>query len=721
MRIDDRHGRETGGGWSGFPPLLATTGRTKRGDCEMRTGAIFARGSCRALTWMALVGMVFALGVGQAAAQIKVSDPKTVNEGSRLTITVTADVRVTGQVAASTLTVNVAAAPGALNESKMLTPAENTSPDIDYVAPPTEVELAVPARTDANGYTEHKLTHTLIVQTNGDPDAEDEAVVFTFTPVQPVAGVGPKGGGANTTWSTDAITRNVTINDTDDQDFIWKVKSPAKPNEGDDIMVELKAMPAPVELTYTTALSVNTMGYELDPTSHTFGPDATQEGDDGPTALLEITPPNPDKNRDMDTIMVNAFVAGTASTRVPALKIEVADIHMLPMADKISAKAYTDDGKGKPSKTETKSVMEGGDPVHVTVTVDRGTSGYPMEEKLEVSLMGGGSQAADYRVDPAMVEIADGTGEKSATFKLWALKDDDVGAEDLMLTLTAMGAKDDNGSGEVKAMFSIAIEDDTTAKVWAKDGAMKAVYDARDEAAGDDKKINPGENFEIMTDDLFGHLPTVTVGYAASSDNSAVGVSASGEKVMVMPQDMAGTAKITITATATDKASSFKTSQTRSDVAQIMFEVDVMLAALSYTIKGPEDMNLVEGGDSAMVMVMASRPLDGDETAKVMLMRDGSSSASMDDFTVMPEMVTLGAGDEMAEFMVMATADDMMENDGNMTEMLTLFAVVNDMQMSDQSVMFYIWDEAVPALPVIAQLLLAAFLAIGGYRRYLRR
>ena len=35
----------------------------------MRTGAIFARGSCRALKWMALVGMVFTLGSGQALAQ----------------------------------------------------------------------------------------------------------------------------------------------------------------------------------------------------------------------------------------------------------------------------------------------------------------------------------------------------------------------------------------------------------------------------------------------------------------------------------------------------------------------------------------------------------------------------------------------------------------------------------------------------------------------------
>ena len=37
------------------------------------------------------------------------------------------------------------------------------------------------------------------------------------------------------------------------------------------------------------------------------------------------------------------------------------------------------------------------------------------------------------------------------------------------------------------------------------------------------------------------------------------------------------------------------------------------------------------------------------------------------------------------------------------------------------SLTFNLWDAAVPALPVAAQLLLAAFLAVGGCRRYLRR
>ena len=41
--------------------------------------------------------------------------------------------------------------------------------------------------------------------------------------------------------------------------------------------------------------------------------------------------------------------------------------------------------------------------------------------------------------------------------------------------------------------------------------------------------------------------------------------------------------------------------------------------------------------------------------------------------------------------------------------------------MVEGEVKLYLWDAAVPALPIIAQLLLAGILGIGGYRRYLRR
>ena len=74
MRSNSRHRGEAGGGF-GFPRLLATDGRIHKGDCDMSTGAIFARGSCRALRWMALAGMVFALGAGSAVAQAPTSKP----------------------------------------------------------------------------------------------------------------------------------------------------------------------------------------------------------------------------------------------------------------------------------------------------------------------------------------------------------------------------------------------------------------------------------------------------------------------------------------------------------------------------------------------------------------------------------------------------------------------------------------------------------------------
>ena len=74
----------------------------------MRIGAIFARGSCRALKWLALVGMVFALGTGAALAQVTITVPQAGVTGATAvarSVPVTeASARVTVRV-----TVNVAA------------------------------------------------------------------------------------------------------------------------------------------------------------------------------------------------------------------------------------------------------------------------------------------------------------------------------------------------------------------------------------------------------------------------------------------------------------------------------------------------------------------------------------------------------------------------------------------------------------------------------------
>ena len=209
--------------------------------------------------------------------------------------------------------------------------------------------------------------------------------------------------------------------------------------------------------------------------------------------------------------------------------------------------------------------------------------------------------------------------------------------------------------------------------------------------------------------------PNMEVMYtASSSDESVLEVSASESMLMLNPM-MMGMSTVSVMAEPTDGGMGASAVAAFScSGACVSVNLDVM-GAITFMLTGPEDMNLAEGGESAMVMVTASSAVVAD--TEVSLMRDGTSTASMDDYSVEPMMATIMAGETMAEFEVMATEDEMMEE----AEMLTLFLVVDNMQMTDQTVSFYLWDAAVPALPAIAQLLLAAFLALGGYRRYLRR
>ena len=102
-------------------------------------------------------------------------------------------------------------------------------------------------------------------------------------------------------------------------------------------------------------------------------------------------------------------------------------------------------------------------------------------------------------------------------------------------------------------------------------------------------------------------------------------------------------------------------------------------------------------------------------------MRDrAKSDADDDDFMAAPIMIM--AGETMGKTMLMVKEDSMPDGGTgtNMGESLVLFGMVGNIQ-TENSLTFTIWDAAVPALPLIAQLLLAAFLAMGGYRRYLRR
>ncbi len=662
----------------------------------MRTGAIFSRG--RALKWMALFGVVFMLGAASAAAQVTVTTPTEVDEGGRITLGVSAKISVPAGASAGDITFRVTVASKgddvtdaqkALGLSKAEVPAD--------IADPAAFKLPFAANAGSEA-VDRELTGEFTIQTNSDSDAEGEIAVLTYTLPNPPAGITNQGGAALSI-ASDSTPKDVIITDTDTQTFAWKGATTSA-KEGTPFTITLEADPQPEDLTYDVAFSVDTSAYALGTTAHEFTKDA-------PRANISVTSPT-DGNREPDTITLRAIVAGTNRNLVDPVTVEVADIHALPDADAITAEAFTVDDDGDKTEDEAASVMEGGDPVVVTVTVDRGDEGYPAGEKLNVAVSArDGSQRLDYRVDPAKLTIETGEGPESADFTLWALDDDDVGAEDLVLSLVVTGEDTDNGSGEVSNTFSIAIVDDTTRLVSAKDGA----YDAIMAAMGDDP-LTPGSVVEIMTDDLFASESSVDVSVAVAVDGSAVSASASGDVVTVTAVS-AGEAKVTVTATATPRSGSLTVTQDRANVVQLTFPVTVEPVALSISLVGPDDVNLVEGMSYA-ITAEANRAVTEDTVVELF---QTAGTASPADYEV--DSITIASGESSGSAMLMVVDDGESDSGAGSPETLTLEGRVGSMKTN--ALTLHLWDAAVPALPLVAQLLLAALLGLGGYRRYRRR
>ena len=150
------------------------------------------------------------------------------------------------------------------------------------------------------------------------------------------------------------------------------------------------------------------------------------------------------------------------------------------------------------------------------------------------------------------------------------------------------------------------------------------------------------------------------------------------------------------------------------DVGTVMITIAASDPKSMFTLSGPADMNLVEG--QSYELTVTADPAVQEDT-EVPIMRDRAGSDADDaDFTA--AAVMLKAGDASGTTMLMVTDDGMDDSGHGSPEMLVLYIADGG---ANQRLSFNIWDAAVPALPVIAQLLLAAFLAIGGYRRYLRR
>ena len=634
----------------------------------MRTGAIFARGSCQALKWMALFGVVFALGTGSAAAQVTVKGPamNKVVEGASATYTVAVKGYAAAGAAEGTVTVTLAAPTGAAGNDA--TAGENGDFSTNLTG------LTYTATVPANSGTAPKAfssSGSIVLQTTHDPDAEDENFTLAFS-ADAVGGlvVSAEDGAAAITLADGSPTALI-IDDDETQTYVLELAAGQTLTEGDAARVTLKAVPDHVDASLALTLhSSDAVNYVWDdddfsdgtvdaPATIAVGPTgATVPGPGvGNSTSVYVKAPDNDKNRDTNTVTLTAYSGSAGSATMQAsVDISFADDHVLAPAEAVTAVAM--DKKSGDDAMEVMSVTEGGDPVYLTISVDRGKAAdkdATTLEKLTVDVKVAPANAADASVTPTRVEldaVTTANGKQSATVKveLSALADEDVGDETLMLQLEMMGQAA-NGSGSSTGMFEIAITDDTDKKIWpkAESDAYPKIQTAIEEGGGDDG-LNPGDSFMVMTDDLFGVADGYTASYSVSVEGGQVSASSSGESVTVMAEE-AGEAKVTVTGTARMESSSFMPEQTISNVASITFPVMVTDEMLMVTSLTAEPMEIDEGGMSTITATLNREVRAGDGEVMIGLVVVGDGTLDM-------ESLTIAAGEMSGSAMLTAAEDD---------------------------------------------------------------
>ena len=515
---------------------------------------------------------------------VLVTMPSTVSEGETVTISVSVMGTVDPGDEAQEVTVTLSALDPQVARTGV--PSSTAAEDNDFSLYPSNTDddgvltLEFPAVASGGRATVYTRRGSIELDTTYDRDAENEYVTLTVVTVSNELAGGPTGAD---------LTKTITIDDEDTQTYTMNLRRRDTYIEGGDINVELEAEPAHVQGSGRISLRIadqdgNVLrNYKVTSTPHPVvvgnaEPDSAVTPDEN-LVTATIKAPDNDKNRVADTITIEALM-GTAGdyATVGSVDVTVADLNMLPGASAITAVAKD---KLRGGKTVAE-IEEGGDPVYLTVTVDRGTARSGITgEKLTVDITpADAAQLGDYDLSLSRIALeGQDTGKQSndvgLELKLSALNDEDVGAEDLVLDLVVSGVSS-NGASTSTGTFTIAMVDDTMAKVWPlpEAEAYPAILDAIDAAAGEDG-LNPGESFMVMTSDLFGMADGYTATYRASVEGGAVSVSASSDTVTVTAGE-AGESKVTITATAKMAASSFLPEQTMSDVAHITFAVMVV-------------------------------------------------------------------------------------------------------------------------------------------------
>ena len=581
------------------------------------------------LTALAAI-VLLAASPGTASAQVTVTAPDVV-EGERATITVTGKASIPADTDATEVTLTVVAASDDSNGEE-----NDVSQNLGNVA-----TLRFPANTNEAGGEAITSTQTaiLIVQTNHDPDAEDE----TITLGQTLGNVGQllnaaAGGGA-----LDEDADNPTsfdIEDDETQTYVLDVETD-DPEEGMDINVTLKAEPAHVDDALMLTLHSDNAKYILDETTANIG-----QGGVASRALVVTTPDN-DGNRVEDSFTLAAY-SGSAgrSTEQASVTIKVADIHALPAVAMMVV-----DEDGDPLEMQPTSVPEGESVMVAVMPVNKDGDAIDAEEELKVALTPTGTaDAADYTlVGTFTIPFTD---DISNAVEIEVRSDEDVGMESLMFDAVVSGDSA-NGPGTLTSagVLSLYIDDATAKQIEPK--SSDADYDAIKAATAD---LNPGETVELMTSDLFTVTEGFSAGYSVSVEGDSVSAFASGE-VVTINAEMAGESKVTVTGTASMSTSSLMPSQTVSNVASLTFPVMVVDTTLVVTLSA-DPMEIAEGGTSTITATASRAVTVGDGDVEIALAVVPSDGGTLD-----PESIMIAMGDMSGSAVLTSTEDDDMDNE----------------------------------------------------------
>ena len=623
------------------------------------TRTVQARRNRRAPKWAAALAVVFAFGGGEAAAQLtaddtfhgnglKVDVAEQVTEGANATIAVTLKATVAASTASTAVTVSVEAWHGA---------EDATSEAADVSLNPGAATLTFPANTTGSAVT-REVSGTILLQTNHDPDAEDETVVLAITAS---GGISIAAGGR----TGEEPLRTVTVDDDETQSYVLALTPGAAPREGVPFDVTVRADPEHEDGSKTLTLQIRETGYSLDTDDRTNGDQLSGILDgDNPSFTAAITPPVNDGNRVDDTVTVTAY-SGTVgnATEEDSQTFRVADAHALPAPTAITVVARD------AANQVVSSVSEDGD-VELTVSVDRGRGRTAATgEALSVVLSLAPSdpaQASTYRLAPARVALPavtpDGTQSAATSVRLVALLDEFVNDDRLVLNLVTTG-ESTYGAGSVESSFEIAVEDTTVKQIAPKpDSAVKQAFDAASASAAGADGLNPGEAFSVAVSDLFERMaPGSTVVYSATSSDPSVQVSASTTAVTVTAVS-GGSAVVRVNARVTGFASAVP--QTRSDEAAIEHTVTVGDLPLQVSLTADPPAAVEEGG-AVTLTAAANRAVLAGEDATVRLTLVGPVVEPA------PSSMTIAVGKKRASAMFEVVDDDEVKDLGEVVVVAT--------------------------------------------------